>query len=172
LDLIGALMIGIDEWDFILFSLASLLCDHHNADREINIRIPLLMRFVLWLMVLVTLSGCNLQSADSITPMPTPDLPRIEILSPGNNARVILGTEFDFDLVARDETAGIARVELRINDTMIQEAEPPEGVVNVFRVQMNWVAQTEGSALVEAIPYRPDGTQGDPARLILEVVKE
>ena len=131
------------------------------------------MRFVLWLVVLVvTLCGCNLQSADSITPMPTPDLPRIEILSPSNNARVVLGTEFDFDLVARDETAGIGRVELRINDNLIQEAEPPEGVVNVFRVQMNWVAQSEGSVLVEAIPFRPDGTQGDPARLVLEVFKE
>jgi hypothetical protein len=129
------------------------------------------MRFVLWLVVLVaTLCGCNLQSADSITPMPTPDLPRIEILSPANNQRVILGTEFDFDIVARDETAGIARVELRINDRLVQEAEPPEGVVEVFRVQMNWLAQTEGIALVEAIPYRPDGTQGDPARLSLEVV--
>jgi hypothetical protein len=131
------------------------------------------MRFVLWLVVLITaLSGCNLQSADSITPMPTPDLPRIEILSPANNQRVILGTEFDFDVVARDETAGIARIELRINDRLVQEAEPPEGVVGVFRAQMNWLAQTEGIALVEAIPYRADGTQGDPARLSLEVVKE
>jgi hypothetical protein len=131
------------------------------------------MRFVLWLVVLITaLSGCNLQSADSITPMPTPDLPRIEILSPSNNARVIQGTEFDFDIVARDETAGIAKVELRINDNLVQEAEPPEGVVGVFRVQMNWLAATAGDALVEAIPYRPDGTQGDPARLVISVVSE
>lgn len=130
------------------------------------------MRFVLWLVVLLTvLCGCNLQSADSITPMPTPDLPRIEILSPANNARIIEGSEFNFDIVARDETAGIAKVELHINDQLIQEAEPPEGVVNVFRVQMNWVARGEGSVLVEAIPYRPDGTQGDPSRLVLEIVK-
>lgn len=131
------------------------------------------MRFVLWLMVLVmALCGCNLQSADSITPMPTPDLPRIEILSPANNQSVIVGTEFDFDIVARDETAGIARVELRINDNLVQEAEPPEGVVEVFRVQMNWLAANEGDSLVEAIPFRPDGTQGDPARIVLTVVSQ
>jgi hypothetical protein len=131
------------------------------------------MRFVLCLIGLVIiLCGCNLQSADTITPMPTPDLPRVEILSPGNNSKVIVGTEFDFDVVARDETQGIAKIELRINDQMIHEAEPPEGSVEVFRAQLNWLAGTEGSALVEVIPYRPDGTQGDPARLILEVVKE
>jgi hypothetical protein len=141
--------------------------------RETTIRIPFLMRFVLWLVGLVmVLCGCNLQSADTITPMPTPDLPRIEILSPGNNARIILGTEFDFDIVARDETAGIAKIELYINGNLVQEAEPPEGVVAIFRVQMNWLAQTEGDALVEAIPYRPDGTQGDPARLSISVLKE
>jgi hypothetical protein len=130
------------------------------------------MRFVLWLVVLViVLCGCNLQSADSITPMPTPDLPRVEILSPSNNAQVVVGTEFNFDIVARDETVGIGKVELRINDQVIQEAEPPEGAVDVFRVQMNWLPQNEGIVLVEVIPYRPDGTQGDPSRLSLEIIK-
>ncbi len=131
------------------------------------------MRFAIGLVVLLTiLCGCNLQSADSITPMPTPDLPRIEILAPANNARIIVGTEFNFDIVARDETAGIGKIELHINDQFIQSAEPPEGSVGVFRVQMNWVASTEGSVLVEAIPYRANGTQGDPARLVLDVVKQ
>ena len=84
---------------------------------------------------------------------------------------MVAETDFVFDIVARDETQGIAKVELRIDDELIAEAEPPdEDSVPVFRVNMNWLAQGIGKHFVEVIPYRPDGTRGDPAQLTLEVI--
>jgi hypothetical protein len=138
----------------------------------LHMRKTLGMRFWLASLLLLTLAACNLDLASNITPEPTPDLPRLEVLAPPNNSRVVEGTEFVFDIVARDETHGIARVELRIDDETIAEAKPPEtDSVPVFRVNMNWLAQGIGKHFVEVIPYRPDGTQGDPAPLTLEVIE-
>lgn len=117
------------------------------------------------------LSACNLAQSAEVTEDPTPDLPRVEILFPANNQQVIEGAEFDFDIVARDENPGIARVELYIDEELINEARPVDDeVVPVFRVTINWLAQGEGLHVAEVIAYRPDGTRGDPALLTVEVL--
>ncbi len=119
---------------------------------------------------LLCILACNL-SAAAPTPMPTPDLPRTEILSPLNNARVIEGTEFEFDVVGRDETVGIARLELRIDETTVHEVTPTgDEAVPVFRATMNWLAAGVGLHIVEAIAYRADGTPSDATLINIEVV--
>lgn len=122
-------------------------------------------------LLVIWLAGCNLTQGDAPTPMPTPDLPRVEILEPANNRQIYEGTEFDFDIVARDETSGIARVELYIDDRVINSASPLEGEsVPVFRVTMNWRAEGIGLHTVQAVAYRPDGTQSDPIIINIEVL--
>src|SRR5262249_42044966 len=105
------------------------------------------MRSVIRLMALLTwllLAACNLDTA-STPPTATPDLPRVQIISPENNSRIIEDTEFDFDIVARDETAGIAKVELMIDDELINTASPTDNpAVPVFYVKMNWKARGIG----------------------------
>jgi hypothetical protein len=114
--------------------------------------------------------ACNLSTTQP-TPLPTPDLPRTEILAPANNARVVEGTEFEFDVVGRDDTLGIAKLELRIDETTVHEVMPTEGgAVPVFRATMNWLAAGVGLHVVEAVAYRPDGTTGDAALINIEVV--
>lgn len=122
------------------------------------------------LVMLWVFTACNL-STQQPTPQPTPDLPRAEILAPPNNVRVEEGTEFEFDVVGRDETVGIARLELRIDEKIVHEVTPMEGdSVAVFRATMNWLAMGIGLHSVEAIAYRPDGTQGVPVLITIEVV--
>lgn len=117
------------------------------------------------------LAGCNLISSEEITPIPTPDIPQTEILSPSNNRQVVEGTEFDIDIVAHDENPGIARVELFIDGESINEASPVDDeIVPVFRVTMNWLAQGIGLHVIEAAAYRPDGTRGDAAVINIEVL--
>lgn len=124
----------------------------------------------LYLLILL-LAGCNLGTPGDITPVPTVDLPTVEILSPANNQQVIEGVEFDFDIVARDVGAGIAQVELFIDDVLINSSEPiEETVVPVFRTTMNWRGAGVGLHIVEVIAYRPDGAQSSPARLTIEVL--
>lgn len=128
-------------------------------------------RLMALLACLLLLAACNLDIANNTPPTATPDLPRVEILAPANNSRVIEDIEFDFDILARDETAGIAKVELLIDDEPINEASPPDSAsVPTFRVSMNWKARGIGQHFVEVIAYRPDGTRGDSAKLTLEVV--
>ncbi|MCU0511523.1 MAG: Ig-like domain-containing protein [Anaerolineae bacterium] len=116
------------------------------------------------------LAACNLEAGGSAALTPTPDLPRVDILAPANNSRVEEGLDFAFDIVAQD-SAGIARVELRIDEQTIHEAAPPDSpTVPLFRVSMNWRATTLGQHLVEVIAYRADGTPGIPAQMIIEVV--
>jgi hypothetical protein len=123
----------------------------------------------IWLCLL--LSACNLDLASNITPSPTPDLPRVVITSPPNNTLVVEEAEFEFEIVARDETAGIAKVELYVDDELINDSSPLDApAVPVFVVKMNWKAQRIGQHFVEVIPYRLDGTRGDSATLTIEVI--
>jgi len=177
--------------------LASLLTRPHNADKS-NVSIPsaafkrmsrlpmaayseqthpyrnqqrTLLHLVLIGLALV-LAGCNLTTADRLpTPAPTVDLPTVEILDPPNNRQIIDGTEFFIDIVALDNTAGIARIELYVDGTLLNSATPETpGQVQVFRVQMNWIASGVGLHVLEAIAYRADETRSDPAGIIIEVL--
>ncbi len=120
----------------------------------------------------VLLSACNLTAATP-TPVPTPDIPRVEIREPANNRQVVEGVEFDIDIVARDASTGISRVELRVDGDLLNEAQPiEETAVDVFRVTMNWLARDPGLHVLEAIAYRPDGTASDPAIINIEVLPD
>jgi len=121
--------------------------------------------------LLLLLAACNLGVDAQATPVPTPDIPTVEILSPVNNQQVREGIMFDLDIVGRDPGAGIERIELFIDDQKINEATPLEAeAVAVFRVTMNWLAQGVGRHVVEAIAYRADGTPSDPFTISIEVL--
>lgn len=127
--------------------------------------------FLIAGLLVMLLTGCNLTQGGSATPTLLPDLPQVEILEPANNRQIYEGTEFDFDIVARDEGAGIVRIELYIDDTIINSASPVDAEsVPVFRVTMNWLAEGQGLHTVEAVAYRADGTQSDPALINIEVL--
>jgi hypothetical protein len=126
----------------------------------------------LSLLLPVLLSACNLTAATP-TPVPTPDIPRVDIREPANNRQVVEGVEFDIDIVARDEGAGISRVELLVDGELLNDAQPVEATaVDVFRVTMNWLARDPGLHVLEAIAYRPDGTASDPAIINIEVLPD
>lgn len=117
------------------------------------------------------LAGCNLATGAQPTPLPTPDIPRVAIITPLNNQQVFEGTVFDIDIVGRDETAGVARIALLVDESPINEATPIEAAaVPVLRVKMNWLAQGEGFHVIEAVAYRADGTRSDSALINVEVI--
>lgn len=130
------------------------------------------VRSLLVTLLVLLLSACNLTNDPvEITPEPTADLPRVEILEPANNQQVIEGTEFNFDVVGRDENPGIAYIELRIDDVPLEEVPPVDDeFVSVLRVSIPWRATGVGLHIVEAIAYRPDGTPSDSAIINIEVV--
>lgn len=130
------------------------------------------MRLAL-IVLMFTLTGCNLAigGQPTATPVPTPDLPRVSVLSPPNNVQVIEGTDFDIDIVARDETQGIAMVALTVDGEPVNEASPEGGeAVPVFRVTMNWLARGTGFHIIEVVAFRANGQQSDPVLLSVEVL--
>lgn len=118
-------------------------------------------------LLLVLLVGCTLES----TPVPTPDLPRVQFIAPPNNSRVVNNTDLTIDLFAHDSTIGIAKIELYADGALVKEASLPNYAVQTdFRVQVNWLASGLGFHVLSAIAYRPDGTRSDETFLSIEVV--
>lgn len=120
---------------------------------------------------LLFLAACNLNNQAEITPEATADIPTVQILAPSNNRQVIIGTEFDFDILGQDSNAGVARLALYIDGELIGEASPIEAEsVPIFRATINWLAPELGRFAVEAIAYRADGTRSDAAIISIEVI--
>jgi hypothetical protein len=119
--------------------------------------------------IILIMMGCTLEA----TPFPTPDIPRVQFVSPANNSRVVDGTDLTIDLFGQDSSLGIAKIEFYANGSLIKEASLPNYDVQTdFRVQVNWLASGVGFHALSAIAYRPDGTRSDEAYLSIEVVSE
>jgi hypothetical protein len=122
-------------------------------------------------MMISLLSACNLVPAET-TPIATPDLPRVEFLSPPNNATVIEGALMDVDIVAQDETAGISKVEFFVDGSLLQTGEAESGNEEIYRVTMNWLAEGIGLHNLSVIPYRSTGIPGQETMIVVEVVSD
>lgn len=123
------------------------------------------------LLLVLLLAACNLSAQDAATATPPPALPVAEFLFPPNEATVEEGAEILVDILARDEGVGIARVEFHVDDQLINERGPDvSAAVNTFTVRMNWLAQGVGRHVFTATAYRPDGTQSDPATILVNVL--
>jgi ABC-type Fe3+-hydroxamate transport system substrate-binding protein len=132
------------------------------------------MRSSLWIVsavLMLVLSACNLSSTEP-TPTPEVNVPLIEFLFPANNTVVVEGTDVQIQLLAQDQRGvGVARVELYVDDVKVGEAVPEvSAAVQVFTVNMNWLAQGVGFHALSAIAYRPDGTLSDPMIIRIEVI--
>lgn len=126
------------------------------------------------LALLVLLSACTLVGPE-VPLTPTPDLPGIEFQYPANNAQVFINTDLNIELVARDNTSGVTRVELYRGP--LAEGEPIQTVtpvdaesVPVFTVTINWLARPLGNTSLTAVAYRADGVRSDEATILLEVI--
>jgi hypothetical protein len=136
--------------------------------REMDFLIKPITRLMPYIIIgIFLLSSCTLDA----TPVPTPDLPRVQFVAPPNNSRVVNNTDLTIDLFAQDSTVGIAKIELYADDGLVKEASLPNyGVQANFRVQINWLASGLGFHVLSAIAYRPDGTRSDETFLSIEVV--
>jgi len=125
-----------------------------------------LLCFALTLFALL-LSACTLTEQST-----TPSIPTVEFLYPLDNTTVLAGTDVQIQVLARDEDgAGIARVELLVDDQPHQQGTPVERPsVLVFTVEMNWLAEGEGLHALTATAYREDGTSSAPVTIRLSVI--
>jgi hypothetical protein len=125
---------------------------------------------VSFLALLIFLVGCNLQSAPS-TPLPTPDIPSVQFQFPQNNSTIFEGVDLNIDILAIDESSGVSRVDLMVDDQPHQQGKPQVSTaVPTFTVTMNWIAQGVGQHSLTAVAYRLDGTASRPQTIIVEVV--
>ena len=118
------------------------------------------------------LAACNLAVPAPPTPLPTvtPAIPQVQILYPPHNQRVIEGVIFDIDILASDPAAAIQRVELFVDEELLQSSETETAQQRHYRVTTNWFAQGIGWHKFSAIAYRADGTASHPHIIALEVV--
>ena len=115
------------------------------------------------------LAGCNLAGA-STTPVPTPDIPRIQFLFPDNNQQIFEGADLTLDIYAEDATMGVTMIELLVDGESVNTALAEQLSVPQFRVEMNWFAQGVGLHVLSAVAYRNDGTISEEALIIVDVL--
>ncbi len=135
-------------------------------------RMPLNHRQFTWCAVLCVglLGACNLgRATPTPLPSPTPAIPLAQILSPPHNQKVIEGVIFDIEILA-SHAAGIQRVELYVDEQLLQSSESESGREPDYRVTMNWFAKGIGWHKFSAITYREDGTASHPHIIALEVI--
>ncbi|MCY3796178.1 MAG: Ig-like domain-containing protein [Chloroflexi bacterium] len=120
---------------------------------------------------LAGLPACNLGLPSSPTPPPSPSpaIPRVQILAPPHNQQVIEGVIFDIEILASD-AAGIQRIELYVDEQLLQSSESASGAEVNYRVTMNWFAKDVGWHKFSAVAYRPDGRASHPHTIALEVI--
>ena len=121
---------------------------------------------------LLLLIACNLSAPAPPTPLPsaTPAVPQAQILYPPHNQRVIEGVLFDIDILASDPAAQLQRVELHVDERLLQASEPEAGPQARYRIATNWLARGIGWHKFSAIAFRADGTASHPHIIALEVV--
>lgn len=128
----------------------------------ILLRIPL---------VVACLGACNLVPPASLsTPSPTPAMPQARILFPAHNQQVLQGIIFDIEIHASDPASGIQRVELYVDEQLLQTSASDSAGLRDYRVTMNWFAQETGWHKFAVIAYRADGTASHPHIIALEVI--
>ena len=126
---------------------------------------------LLFAPIVACVAACNL-----VTPAPiaistaTPDLPRVQILSPAHNQQAIEGVIFDIDILASDAAAGIQRVELYVDEQLQQSSESESGPARDYRVTMNWYAGEPGWHKFAVFAYNADGVASHPHIIALEVI--
>lgn len=134
------------------------------------------MRRLIGIVLLVLLAGCNLNAPEqTAVPIPTPNIPSVEFISPTEGDRVIEGFDMTIDVVGRDETpgAGVARIEVLLNGQLLQEAIPEDDNPQpVFRVETNWITEGIGKHVLSAIAYRRDGTPSDERFISVDVIAQ
>lgn len=120
------------------------------------------------------LAACNLSTPAPPTPLPsaTPAIPQVRILYPPHNQRVIEGVIFDIDILASDPEAEIQRVELWVDEELLQSSETETGLQQSYRVTTNWFAKGIGWHKFSALAYRADGSASHPHVIALEVIPQ
>ena len=128
-------------------------------------------RILRLLLGLSWLAACNLAKPEpTLTPVPTAAMPQVTFLFPSHNQQVVEGVIFDIEILASDTAYGIQRVELYVDEELLQSSESQDGSVNDYRVTMNWFAKGLGWHKFAALAYRADGTASHPHIIALEVV--
>ena len=103
---------------------------------------------------------------------PLNDAPIVQIDSPASNARIPVGQEIEIKSTAKDKTF-IQRVELYVNDDLIQKDAPPipKGQMT-FTVLQRWVPTEAGQVKLYVLAYDSQGKASYPAAIMLEVMAD
>ena len=134
-----------------------------------TIKHTIMLQLAISCFIGLILAGCNLANT-STTPVPTPDIPRIQFLFPDNNQQIFEGAELTLDIYAEDDTMGVTMIELLVDGERVNTALAEQLSVPQFRVEMNWFAEGLGLHALSAVAYRNDGTTSEEALIIVEVL--
>ena len=93
----------------------------------------------------------------------------VVINGPPSGSAVTVGQDVLVDSTAT-ANAGIARVELAVNGTVVRRDIPPSGNPTTFRVSQPWTPAAEGQVTISVVAFDVNGNSSDAATITLQVV--
>ncbi len=130
------------------------------------------LRKLLLLALMLVLGACNIRTNGATnTPYPTPDIPTASFIFPANLATIVEGTDVNVQVLAQDAGAGVADIQLQVDDLAAGDAKPQvSAAVPVFNAIIHWLAQGVGNHSMTLTAYRTDGTASAPVTIIVKVL--
>jgi CARDB/Bacterial SH3 domain/Bacterial Ig domain len=113
--------------------------------------------------------ACNAQVGSSGTPVAVSEA-SVVFIAPDNNSVIAEGSTITLAVNAAD-TAGVGRIEFRIDDNLIgTQNAPSDGLQTNFTARQPWIAQGIQGHLVVAVAFHPDGKPIGEAKITFQVV--
>ncbi len=129
-------------------------------------------RHLIWLMLILTLAACNLNTTSEDIPQVVDGPPVVVIASPLPNAAFLDGV--GVNIQARVSTAGadVTLVEVAVDDTVIASLEAPNAAGSpAFSVSQSWQASGSGSHVISVTAYKGE-VASEPATVSVNVVSQ
>ncbi len=113
--------------------------------------------------------ACNAQTGGSGTPVAESES-TVVFVAPENNSVIAEGSDITFAVNVAD-TAGVGKVEFRIDDNLIgTQNAPTDGLQTRFTARQPWKAQGVQGHLVVVVASHPDGKPIGEAKITIQVV--
>jgi hypothetical protein len=127
-------------------------------------------RMLIAAAMLVSVSlACNARFG-SAEPTAVVQGPAVVFVAPENNSTIAEGTAITFAVNALNNSGGVAKVDFRVDDTLIGSQTAPVPGQSNFTARQPWTAAGVQGHFIEAIASGPDGKPFGSAKITLQIV--
>ncbi len=129
-------------------------------------------RHLIWLVLLLTLAACNLNTTSEDIPQVVDGPPVVQIAAPLPNATFLEGVGVNIQARVSNAGAEVTLVEIAVDDTVVASLENPNTAgTPAFSIAQSWQASGSGDHVISVTAYKGE-VASDPATVSVNVVSQ